>query len=363
MLITDIIRYLEELAPPALQESYDNSGLLTGNHEWPVKNILVCLDVTEEILDEALQKNCNLIVAHHPVIFSGLKRLTGRDYVERVVIKALKNDLAIYAIHTNLDNVQAGVNTRIAERLGLNETRILSPGKNQLLKLVTYVPENAAEEVRSGLFSAGAGHIGNYDECSFNIEGTGTFRPVAGAEPVQGEIGKRFSGREIRLEVILPVWKESEVLKALRKKHPYEEIAYELFRIENKLQTTGSGMIGKLPEAMVPLEFIDYLKEKMKTPVVRHTRLKGAIRTVAVCGGAGSFLLQEAIRQGADAFVSSDFKYHQFFEADDKIIVADIGHFESEQFTMDLLVEYLRKKFTKFAVHLTETNTNPIHYR
>lgn len=363
MLITDVIRYLEELAPPALQEAYDNSGLLTGNHDWPVKNVLVCLDVTEEILDEALQKNCNLIVAHHPVIFSGLKRLTGRNYVERAVIKALKNDLAIYAIHTNLDNVQAGVNARFAERLGLTGTRILSPGKNQLLKLVTFVPENAAEEVRSGLFSAGAGHIGNYDECSFNLEGTGTFRPVAGSAPVLGEIGKRFSGREIRVEVILPVWKEPEVMKALRKKHPYEEIAYELYRIENKLQTTGAGMMGQLAEAMDPLAFLDYLKESMNTPVVRHTRLKGAIRKVAVCGGSGSFLLQEAIRHGADAFVSADFKYHQFFDADDKILLADIGHFESEQFTMDLLVEHLRKNFTKFAVHLTETNTNPIHYR
>lgn len=363
MRIADVIRELEMLAPPSLQESYDNSGLLTGDSSAPVKGILICLDVTETVLDEARSKGCNLIVAHHPIIFGGLKRLTGRNYVERTVIKAIRNELAIYAIHTNLDNVIDGVNRRFAEQLGLSDLRILAPAGNQLLKLVTFVPLEAAARVRNGLFAAGAGHIGNYDECSFNTEGEGTFRPLQGSSPVIGEKGTRHTEAECRIEMILPVWKEADVMRALREHHPYEEIAFELIRLENKLTSTGAGMIGRLPTAMEANEFLDHLKKQMKTAIVRHTLPAGPITTVALCGGSGSFLLPEAIRQCADAFVSADFKYHQFFDADGRILVADIGHFESEQFTIDLLGGYIREKFPNFAIRLTESNTNPIYYR
>ncbi len=363
MYLHQILRELELLAPPALQESYDNAGLITGNRDSDITGALVCLDCTEAIVEEAMQKGCNLIVAHHPIVFGGLKKITGRNYVERVIIKAIKNDIAIYAIHTNLDNVSEGVNAKIAERLGLTNTRILAPKEGLLRKLTTFAPTDHAERVRSALFSAGAGAIGHYDECSFNISGEGTFRASHKASPFVGETGARHREPEIRIEVIFEAWKEAAVLKALRADHPYEEVAYYLNDLRNAHQDTGAGMIGELPAAISPEEFIKQLKISMKADCVRATKLPSKpIRKVAVCGGSGSFLLNDAIRAGADVFVSADFKYHQFFDADGRILILDIGHFETEQFTIDLLGAFLTEKFPTFAVRLTETSTNPISY-
>lgn len=362
--LSTILQHLEELAPPSLQESYDNAGLLTGSPDMDITGAIVCLDSTEAVLDEAIAHGCNLVIAHHPIVFSGLKRLTGRNYIERTIIKAIRNNIAIYAIHTNLDNVREGVNARFAQRLGLINTRILQPQQGKLRKLVTFVPHAQAAQVRQALFHAGAGNIGNYSECSFNSNGEGTFKGGKDTKPFAGEPEISHTEAETRIETIFPHWKEQAVIQALRQSHPYEEIAFDIYTLENQYDNIGAGLIGELQESMNTETFLDHIKKSMKAPVVRHTALvKNQIKTVAICGGSGSFLLNDAIRQRADIFITGDFKYHQFFDADGKIIIADIGHFESEQFTINLLTEYIRQKFTTFAVRFTETNTNPIYYR
>lgn len=361
--LSALIQHLESFAPPALQESYDNSGLITGSPEWEVNGVLVTLDCTEEVVQEAISKGCNVVVAHHPIVFSGLKRLNGKNYIERTVIKAIQNNIAIYAIHTNLDNVRAGVNKKIADRLGLRSTKVLAPKRGILRKLVTFAPMDNAEPVRMALFAAGAGSIGHYDQCSFNLNGTGTFRPGLEANPVLGQRGSMHAEQEVRIEVVYEFWKEAAILKALRAAHPYDEIAYDLYPLENTLQDAGAGMIGELENPMDEAGFLHFLKEAMKTGMVRHTRYLGKkVKKIAVCGGSGSFLLNDAKRAGADVLVTADFKYHQFFDAENQLIIADIGHFESEQFTGELLSDLISEKFPTFAVRLTEVNTNPVHY-
>jgi dinuclear metal center YbgI/SA1388 family protein len=363
MQLKEVIHFLEEKAPPFLQENYDNSGLLTGDPGMEVRGAVVCLDCTESVLDEAISKGANLVVAHHPVIFSGMKRLTGGNYVERTVIRAIRHHIAIYAIHTNLDNTLTGVNRRIAEVLGLQDVRILSPRRGILNKLAVFVPEENADAVRDALFAAGAGAIGAYDECSFNLNGTGTFRPSAAASPHTGQAGVRSAEKEVRIETILPKWKVAAAMAAVRKVHPYEEIAHDIYPLENSAQDCGSGVTGTLPSAMPAPAFLEELKRVMKAGVVRHTAWTGKeVRRIALCGGSGSFLLQDAIDSGADVFVTADLKYHQFFDADGRILIADIGHYESEQYTIDLLVEWLCEKFPTFATHKTGVVTNPINY-
>lgn len=363
MKLRELTGYLETLAPLALQESYDNSGLLVGDPEMEVKEALIALDCTEAVLDEAIRLGCNLVITHHPIVFKGLRKLTGANYVERTVIKAIQHNIALYAIHTNLDNVTGGVNSKIADRLGLEERQILSPKRQLLRKLAVFVPEKNAEELRQALFGAGAGQVGLYDQCSFNLHGTGTFRAGPGTQPYVGEIGKQHQEEEIRVEVIYPAYLEGGILGAMRSAHPYEEVAYDIYSLENAHQQVGSGMVGSLPEPMNPIGFLQFLKESMGAQVIRHTALPShKVRKIAVCGGSGSFLLQDAIRAGADVFVTADYKYHEFFDADGKIVIADVGHFESEQFTQELLLEIIQKKFPTFAVRLTEIQTNPINY-
>lgn len=361
--IKDVSDYLESLAPRSLQEDYDNSGLITGDVNDLVSGILVTLDCTENVVDEAIKNKCNLIVAHHPILFKGLKRLTGKTYVERVIIKAIKSNVAIYAIHTNLDNVITGVNKKIADKIGLLHLSILLPKVNTLSKLVTFVPKENAEQVLADLHEAGAGNIGNYKNCSFSVAGQGAYRPTGAANPFLGEKDKLEKADEVRVEVILPVHCEAAVLSALKKNHPYEEVAYYLSRLENSNQEVGAGIIGELPTAVDPLHFLKDLKTKMNVLMIRHTALgKRKIKSVAICGGSGSFLLATAMEKGADAFVSADFKYHEFFDAEGKILIADIGHYESEQFTKELLYEFLKEKFHTFAIIFSETVTNPISY-
>lgn len=364
MLVKEIITAIEAHAPTVYQESYDNCGLQVGDTEAKVTGILISLDVTEAVVDEAITRNCNMIVAHHPLIFSGLKKIMGRNYVERIVQKAIKNDINIYAAHTNLDNVHNGVNAKIAEKLGLKNTRILTPKTNTLSKLYTYAPQNVANNVRDAMFAAGAGTLGKYTECSFNTPGTGTFRPNGDADPAIGEAGgSREWVDEIKIEVIVEKHNEGKVLAALFNSHPYEEVAYELIPLPNPNQEIGSGMIGALPSPMPEEEFLALLKGKMNAGCVRHTSLRGRnIEKVAVCGGSGSFLLPDAIRSGADIFVTADFKYHQFFDAEGKIIIADIGHYESEQFTSEIFETILKKKFPNFAILLSNLSTNPVKY-
>ena len=363
MKLKDITDHIESIAPLSYQESYDNAGLICGEPGMDVKAALICLDSTEAVMDEAIERGCNLVIAHHPIVFSGLKKFNGKNYVERVIMKAIRNNIAIYAAHTNLDNVHNGVNAKIAEKLGLTNCRVLDPKKGLLKRLITFCPHEQAEGVRKALFDAGAGHIGNYDECSFNSEGTGTFRAGAGANPFVGKIGELSREKEIKIEVMYPAYAESRILKALFASHPYEEVAYDLIPLTNANQEVGSGMTGELEKEMTEEAFLGHLKKIMKAGTVRYTAFRGKmVKKVAICGGSGSFLLENAIRSGADVFVTADFKYHQFFDAEDRIVIADIGHYESEQYTSELFYEILSKKFSTFALHLSKINTNPIKY-
>lgn len=363
MKLKAITDHLESIAPLAYQESYDNAGLICGNHDMEINAALICLDSTEAVIDEAIANGCNLVIAHHPIVFSGLKKINGSNYIERVIIKAIQNNIAIYSAHTNLDNVYNGVNAKIAEKLGLINCTVLAPQKNGIKKLITYCPEDRAESIRLALFAAGAGSIGNYDECSFNTFGTGTFRAGVGANPFVGEIGKQFQGKEVKIECVFEAFAESDILKALFAVHPYEEVAYDVITLTNNNNRIGAGLVGEISTEMDELGFLKHLKQVMKADSVRYTALTNKkVKKIAVCGGSGSFLLQNAIRAGADIFVSADFKYHQFFDAENRIVIADIGHYESEQYTSELFYEILKKKFNTFALHLSKINTNPIKY-
>lgn len=363
MNVSEFILEIEKIAPLAYQEQYDNAGLIIGNPKMMVTGILICLDTLEEIIDEAIQKKCNLIIAHHPIVFSGLKKITGKNYVERVLIKAIKNDIAIYAAHTNLDNVLLGVNKMIGKKLGLQNLKILAPKKQILKKIYTYAPIEFIEPIKNALFEAGAGKVGNYSNCSFSSNGMGTFMGNELSNPFLGEKGIQTTEKEVKLEMIFPSFLEQKVINALKKAHPYEEIAYEIILLENYHQEIGSGMVGFLENEMDEMDFLVFLKEKMKTKCIRHTQLLGKkIKTVAFCGGAGSFLLPHAKAINADIFITGDYKYHEFFDAEKQIIIADIGHFESEQFTLQLFHTILKEKFPTFALHLTEITTNPVNY-
>ncbi len=364
MKLKEITDHLESYAPLAYQESYDNAGLICGNKEMEITSALICLDSTEAVIDEAIANGCNLVIAHHPIVFSGLKKFNGNTYVERVIIKAIQNNIAIYAAHTNLDNVHNGVSGKVAEKLGLTNTRVLAPSRDsKLKKLLTYCPEDKAEQVRTALFEAGAGHIGNYDECSFSSIGTGTFRAGDGTSPYVGEQGKQHQEKEMKIEVVYPAHIESKLIQALITAHPYEEVAYDLLPITNTNSLVGAGMIGELVNETSEMDFLKSLKKTMKAEGIRYTALRDKkIKKVAICGGAGSFLLNDAIKSGADILVTADFKYHQFFDAENRIIIADIGHYESEQYTNELFYEILRKKFNTFALLISKINTNPIKY-
>ena len=361
--IKDIIHYLESFAPTSLQEDYDNSGLLTGNPETDIKGVMITLDCTEQVVEDASAKGCNLIIAHHPIIFRGLKKLTGKNYIERTIIQSIRKDIAIYAVHTNLDNISEGVNRKIAEKLQLANLSVLRPKVGTLNKLTTFIPKENTEALLAKLHEAGAGMIGDYKNCSFRLEGTGTFLPTENANPAIGKLNQLENVQENRVEVIFPSYLKSKILNALFKYHPYEEVAYYLHALENIDKNVGSGMIGTLKTSMKTREFLNFLKVHLNTKVIRHTALvKENVKTIALCGGAGSFLLRDAIAQNADVFITGDFKYHEFFDADGKIIIADVGHYESEQFTKELIYEKLTENFANIALHFTEVITNPIFY-
>lgn len=363
MKLSEITKFLEQWAPLNYQEDYDNAGLIVGSPNQEITSALVSLDCTEVIVEEAIAKGCNLIISHHPIVFKGLKKLNGKNYVERVVLKAIKNDIALYAIHTNLDSVSDGVNAEICKRLGVINTKTLSSKSGLLKKLVTFSPAEHAEAVRNALFNAGAGHIGNYSNCSFNAEGIGTFKGSDESNPYVGEVGVEHHEHEVRIETIFKIQDERKIIVALLESHPYEEVAYDIYSLNNQHQNVGSGMVGFLEQPLSELDFFALLKNQMGAKVIRHTNLLNKpIKKVAVCGGSGSFLLKNAISAGADIFVTADFKYHEFFDAEDKIVIADIGHYETEQFTSNLLIDNIQEKFPNFAIRLTEHNTNPISY-
>lgn len=363
MKIKEIIQLLEDTAPLSLQESYDNAGLIVGDSSWEAKGVLLCLDSTEEIVDEAIAKGCNLIVAHHPIVFTGLKKLNGKNYIERTIIKAVKQDIAIYACHTNIDKVfENGVNQKMAEKLGLKNTKILTPETGQLNQLSFYVPKESKSGVLTKMFEAGAGEIGNYTNCSFNIGGTGTFLPSKNANPSVGEIGKFQEDDETKVELLVEGAKLHKVLRAMKEHHPYEEVAHFILPVANAHQEIGFGMVGELESALEAGAFLELLKKTFNLKVVRHTNFNEKIKKVALCGGSGSFLFKDVMRCGADAYVTSDVKYHQFFDPDKHFLLADIGHYESEIFTLEIFHKLITEKFPTFAVLFTERNTNPVNY-
>lgn len=363
MLIKEIISLLETTAPPSLQESYDNTGLITGQPSAACTGIICTLDATEEVIQEAIGNKCNLVVAHHPIIFSGLKKINGKNYVEKAIITAIKNDIAIYAIHTNLDNIISGVNKKMADALGLINRQILLPKENQLMKLYTFIPAEHAERVRNAVFEAGAGHIGNYSECSFNAAGEGTYKAGNNTNPFSGEKNIRHTESEIKTEIIFPQWLQPRIIEALLASHPYEEAAYDLVKLSNNFSSAGSGLLGELPELMDEADFLQHIKKSFNLQVIRHTPLTGnPVKSVALCGGAGSFLINKALGAGAGFYITADIKYHEFFDANGRMVIADIGHWESEQYTIDLLYEILKEKYPTFALRKTEVHTNPVCY-
>jgi dinuclear metal center YbgI/SA1388 family protein len=370
MRIKDVMQMLEQWAPLAYSEDFDNTGLLVGDASKDVSGILVTLDCLEAVVDEAITKGCNFIVSFHPIIFGGLKKLTGKTYVERVVQKAIKNDIAIYAIHTALDNSWDGVNSQLLKTLGASKQQVLIPQQGTLKKLTTFTPNSEAEAVLQALFDAGAGAMGDYSECSFSSEGTGTFKPDLNANPSLGKIGTRHHEKETKIEVIFSKDQEAQIVAALLKKHSYEEVAYEIYPIEITNSRLGMGMIGNFDKEFGEPAFLKHLKKTMNAKGIRHSKLLNKpIKKIAVLGGSGSFGIASAIAHGVDAYVSADFKYHDFFKAEGKLLLIDIGHYESEQYTKNLIVTHLQKKITNFApafpqskVVLTQIDTNPIIY-
>jgi dinuclear metal center YbgI/SA1388 family protein len=361
--IKEVVQYLNQIAPTSLQEDYDNAGLITGQMDIDITGIVIALDCTEEVVLEAITLGCNMVVAHHPIVFRGLKRFNGSNYIEKTIITAIKNDIAIFAIHTNLDNVYSGVNQMFAQKIGLKNLKILAPKPETLNKITFFVPKPHLEVVCNAMHSAGSGNIGNYSHCSFRVEGQGTFTPQVGAQPFTGTLGKKSYEEEVRVEMIMPSHVSNAVIAAMKAAHPYEEVAYYINSLLNDNQEIGAGMWGELENPMETGAFFDMIKHKMGLKIIKHTAIvKNPVRKVALCGGSGSFLIKNALAVGADVYISADFKYHEFFDANGKIIIVDIGHYESEKYTIDLLFSLISNNFSNFALHPTKVDTNPINF-
>ncbi|HOZ30958.1 MAG TPA: Nif3-like dinuclear metal center hexameric protein [Bacteroidales bacterium] len=362
MKIKELLNSFEEFAPLALQEDYDNSGLQIGNYGIEITGILISIDITPAVVEEAIKNKLNLIVSHHPLIFSKLKRINGNDYIEKSIILAIKNDIAIYCGHTNFDNVYRGVSAKICNKLGLSNLNILAPKTDILKKIVVFVPESHAEKLKHVMFDAGAGHIGNYDNCSFNASGTGSFRANDSANPFVGEIGKIHFENEQRIEMIYPAYIEKKLIQEVLKSHPYEEVAYDIYKLDNNWNKAGLGMIGEFKTSINEKKLLSILREKFNVSCIRHSNfLDKPVKKVAVCGGSGAFLISAAKNSDADVFISGDIKYHDYFIADNQILIIDIGHFESEQFTKEIFYDIIMKNNPNFAVRFSEINTNPIN--
>lgn len=363
MIVSEVVEIIRQFAPFELQEKYDNVGLQIGSPSQEVKGVLVTLDITEEVVQEAIELGLNVIVAHHPLIFGGIKKLVGSTYVERTVLKCIKNDIAVIIAHTNADSVKSGVSNKMCEKLGLINCTILSTRESSLLKLVTFIPNSYLAQVQGAVFAAGGGDIGNYSECGFTVEGRGSFKAKEGSTPFVGEVGELHIEKELRFETVFPRYKRTQVVNALLKSHPYEEVAYDIYALENNWSDVGYGMVGELREEMSEIDFLQRLKEVFDVRCLRHTRLLGRpIKRIALCGGSGSDLLKDAKRAKADYYISGDFKYHKFFDADNELVIVDIGHYESEQYTKELFFEILTKKIPTFAICKSSINTNPIKY-
>lgn len=361
--VSEIINCITDVAPLQLQEDYDNSGLLVGDPNNEVESALITFDITEEAIDEAIEKNCKLIISHHPIIFKGLKKLTQQTYIERIVAKAIRNDIALACMHTNLDNSDRGVSMALARQLGLEDIRILDPMKNRLAQIVVFCPVEQAESVRHAMCEAGAGHTGNYGQCAFQVHGKGSFKALEGSHPFVGKHNELHFEDEIRIETIVPDFLVGKVVAAMKHVHPYEEPAYNIYPVGNEYGKAGGGAFGKLGNPTDEKEFLNIVRQKLGIPCLKHSRLTGRkIEKVAVCGGSGAFLISKAISCGADIYITSDIKYHDYFDADGKIILVDAGHYETEQFSKEIIKGLINEKFPKFATLISERTTNPVHY-
>lgn len=363
MKINQIVQILEEWAPTSYAEDFDNVGLLVGNKNRSCTAALITHDVSVAVVEEAIANNCNLIICFHPIIFKGLTAITGKNYVEKTVLKAIENKIAIYALHTALDNHEFGISYHLGQLLSLTKQRILIPQKNNLFHLTTYVPISDKEKLLTALHDAGAGSLGNYSHCSFSVAGEGRFLPHQNSTPAIGEKNAMTHVEEVQIGVIVPKHTQQKVLNALENAHPYETVAYELIAIENQHPNIGLGSIGELKSPLPINDFLKKVKSALNIPYIRHSESgKKNIKTVAVLGGSGSFCIDAAKRQGADALVTADLKYHDFFKAEKDLLLIDAGHYETEQFTKRLILEYLTKKIPNFAFTLSEENTNPVKY-
>lgn len=363
MTIKDVISKIEKRISISQAEDFDNVGLLCGLPERNVSGILVCHDALENVVEEAIVKNCNLIVCFHPIIFSGLKSLTGKNYVERAVLKAIENKIAIYAIHTAWDNDFFGVNAGICNHLGLKNLNILQPKKNNLKQLNVYVPKDHSENLKEALFDAKAGNIGFYDECSFTTEGSGTFRPIAGSKPFSGEQNVRENADEVMISVIFESFKQNQIVSEMKSAHPYEEVAHQIISLDNENQYSGLGMFGEFETEMDEAEFLKFVKDKFNLEIIKHSDFTGKkIKRVGVLGGSGASGIKSALAKKCDAYLTGDLKYHDYFLAESKMLLCDIGHYESEQFVGEQLFEILSQNFSTFAVLKSSEKTNPVNY-
>lgn len=363
MTVGDFCLFLENNFPLELQEEYDNSGLQIGKYNNEIYGILISLDITEEVINEALEYGDNLILSHHPLIFSQIKKISDKNNLGKIIYKAIENNLAIYSAHTNVDNNFNGINLYISKLLNLKNPEILVPASNYLFKLITFVPESNANKVREAILNEGAGFIGNYDMCSFNTQGTGTFRPLENTNPYLGETYQLNFVNEVRIETIVPKHLLNKVVTTLLANHPYEEVAYDIYPLNNKYSKAGSGIIAELEDYMETIDFFELVKKTFNLKTIKHSKLnKKNIKRIAICGGSGAFLIKEAINKNVDLFLTGEIKYHQYFEAENKIILVEIGHYESENLIKDFFYDFLTKKLSKFAIHKSKIDTNPIKY-
>jgi dinuclear metal center YbgI/SA1388 family protein len=363
MIVKNLIKHIETWAPPGIAWEKDNVGLQLGSTQSQITNVLLCLEVDSKVVDDAIKKRCNLIISHHPLIFTPLKSITDRDNQSDLIKKIIKNDINVFSAHTNLDFAKDGVSFQLAKKLKLQQIRFLKNLSSNQYKIVVFVPEKFVEKVASAMHIAGGGQIGDYSNCSFRIVGQGTFKGSNSTNPFVGIKGNLEYVREIRLEMIANSFDLPKILSAMKESHPYEEVAYDLYKLNNENVNFGMGAIGVLNQSMTKEEFLFYVSKSLKIKNFRYNSgKKNKIRTVAVCGGSGSDLADEAIKQNADAFITADVKYHKFQDVQNKILLIDAGHYETEIFILD----ELKRRIQKFLnngnnkVYKYKGSTNPI---
>lgn len=363
MKISEITGAIEKYAPLWLQEEWDNAGLQVGDTDREATGAVLCVDATEAIVDEAIDRGVNLVISHHPLLFRGLKRITGRTATERIVAKALKHDIAIYSAHTNMDSAPGGVSWATGRRAGLTAMRTLVPQQGRLMKLAVFVPSAYSNAVSEALWNAGAGRMGNYDRCAYMTDGRGTYRPLPGADPAIGTVGQSHTEAETRIEVVFPTAISGRVVQAMLKAHPYEEPAFDLIPLANDITSAGLGVIGSLKTPMPASEYIAWVKQALGIGAIPYAGdARRMVHRVALCGGAGAEFIGNAIAAGADLYMCGDLKYHDFTTHADSIVLADIGHYESEQCTKEIFYDIIQKNFPNFATYYAEEDKNPISY-